>query len=801
MLVTDLLGVVAVAAVVLLGATVWPGPVIDRSEWAAYACGFIALSIFGQIAYVRLRHGATDEELTFFEIVVAAAILVLPPAAVLITTLTGVFIGELIIRRPWVKIAFNMGLYAASTSAMIVTYHVLSNDAQSFSLQSVLALLTASVVFATVNLAVIARLLNITTGASPGAVIREEWRLSAVMAIGSAGVAAMAVALAEYAPWLLPFTALPALALWYAYGAAAQHVEARERNRWLVRLGGALALHGQEADPSQDSAEAIRQIVGAPQMAIVHPGTEHRPGAWSEAALIGSRVDAGPRPLAPRELPPDWTNGVITRLDLGASETGALLLGASIPYAHSRVTGRTRGWQLAEADGPVLGALVAAVGSAMRAGAAFDSLTEETAKLTAVVDNTSDGIAMVDDAGSIRLWSRTMARMTGVHGTALAGTDLDHAPEIVRTLLGAAGEATTPAGRTPTPVQVHLTREDGEELDVSVAAVRVREATTSANTDSPGWVRILTVHDETRERRVERMKTDFVATISHELRTPITPIKGYAYLLAKHSEKFKDEESRAQALNVIMDSSDHLERLVDDLLMASRGVTHGGRLKIEMGVENLQDVVAQAVATFPQMAHRIRLDLPSEPVAIQCDHVRAVQCLSNLIGNAEKYTPADSTLEIWATVSPMLAEIHVRDHGPGIPASEQAKVFERFYRREDPFTMRTGGAGLGLHIARELAMAMGGALTLATPAEGEGAEFTLHLLTDQAPRVGASASSGMLAPSPAPAAEGTGALPGDYTPEQRDHTGTASTTSGPEDATMDPGSGAAPDNRLTATRE
>ncbi len=78
--------------------------------------------------------------------------------------------------------------------------------------------------------------------------------------------------------------------------------------------------------------------------------------------------------------------------------------------------------------------------------------------------------------------------------------------------------------------------------------------------------------------------------------------------------------------------------------------------------------------------------------------------------------------------------IHVRDHGPGIPASEQARVFERFYRREDPFPMRTGGAGLGLHIAQH-AVAMGGGLTLQTPAVGPGAEFVLHLVTEEAPEV------------------------------------------------------------------
>ncbi len=102
--------------------------------------------------------------------------------------------------------------------------------------------------------------------------------------------------------------------------------------------------------------------------------------------------------------------------------------------------------------------------------------------------------------------------------------------------------------------------------------------------------------------------------------------------------------------------------------------------------------------------------------------------------------------------------IHVRDHGPGIPASDRDRVFERFYRREDPFTMRTGGAGLGLHIARELAVAMGGGLTLQAPTGGPGAEFVLHLPTAEAPEVTAAQSapptrtSGAPTATPAPAA-------------------------------------------------
>lgn len=738
-LLTCVLGVAALAVVVALDATVWdprsaPGSLTTLEQFALFA----AMTTVGQLVYVKVRHGATNEELNFFEVVLAAGILLLEPTVILVATLTGVLVGEVLIRREWIKIAYNLGNYATSASAMIATYWIVVSYAEDPSRllgpTSVLSLVAASAVFTAVNLALLTQLFHITTGATRREVASEEWRLSALMAIGSVGIALVAVALIESDSLaVLPFAFLPAVALWYAYGASAQHAEARERNRWLVTLGGSLAQHGRGATTLDDSVEAIRQIVGAPAWMILEPNNS---GASTdsrfERILTSTWADQGPRALAEDELPEGWSTGVVTRLDLGSANPGALLLGSTLPYRRSRIAGRTRGWSLDDADAPVLGALVAAVGSAMRAGAAFSALTEETAKLTAVVDNTSDGIAMVDDAGQVRLWSQTMARMTGVEADQIA-SQIEHAPEIVQTLVAASRNPQFRPDGTPAPVRTRLTRADGEELEVSISTVRVREAMTSANSDTTGWVSILTVHDETRERRVERMKTDFVATISHELRTPITPIKGYAHLLATRGDRMAPEK-RSQALQVISDRADHLARLVDDLLMASK-VSEGTHLAIEMGAEDLDVIVRQAVSSFPQMAGRITVDLPEESVSVQCDRVRVVQCLSNLLANAEKYTPADSPIDIRAEVTDTQVHIRVRDHGPGIPASEQARVFERFYRREDPFTMRTGGAGLGLHIARELAVAMGGGLTLQTPAQGPGAEFVLHLMTVEAPPV------------------------------------------------------------------
>ena len=234
---TAALGIVAAVVVVALSATVWAdaAPLLPTRHGLPL---FVGLAAIGQLSYVWVRHGATNEELTFFEVVLAAAILVLAPATAFGATLVGMLIGELIIRRAPIKLAFNLGSYAAATGAMIVTYHVLfppgPNSADlAFTWRSIVALLVAAMVFTAVNTATLASLMRAAMGSEPREFFREEWQLSAFMAISSVGIGAMGVALAANPDTraLVPFVLLPALALWYAYGAAAQHSEARERNR------------------------------------------------------------------------------------------------------------------------------------------------------------------------------------------------------------------------------------------------------------------------------------------------------------------------------------------------------------------------------------------------------------------------------------------------------------------------------------------------------------------------------------------------------------------------------------------
>jgi signal transduction histidine kinase len=161
---------------------------------------------------------------------------------------------------------------------------------------------------------------------------------------------------------------------------------------------------------------------------------------------------------------------------------------------------------------------------------------------------------------------------------------------------------------------------------------------------------VVLVHDVTRERQVERLKADFIATVSHELRTPVTPIKGYADLLRRRGEAMTPER-RNECLDVISDRCDHLVRLVEDLLLASRiSATEGSAAaQVSLGTGDLAALVRRASGDFGADGSRLRMVLPAEPVVVRCDPVRVIQVLSNLLGNALKYSAAGTP---WTCGSP-----------------------------------------------------------------------------------------------------------------------------------------------------
>jgi signal transduction histidine kinase len=214
-----------------------------------------------------------------------------------------------------------------------------------------------------------------------------------------------------------------------------------------------------------------------------------------------------------------------------------------------------------------------------------------------------------------------------------------------------------------------------------------------------------------RVKQGQQSQRDFVANVSHELKTPITSIQGFAQAMLDGT--VDTLEQRRQAAQVIFDESTRMHRLVLELLDLARlesGIAEMARLPVEM-VSLLEGVVEK----FAPQAHLSQISIAltaEEPLVVSGDTDRLAQLFANLLDNALKFSPPGDSIELRLSRDREFAEIAVADSGPGIPPQDLGRVFERFYQTDKS---RRGGAsrgiGLGLAIAREIALAHGGSIT------------------------------------------------------------------------------------------
>lgn len=224
---------------------------------------------------------------------------------------------------------------------------------------------------------------------------------------------------------------------------------------------------------------------------------------------------------------------------------------------------------------------------------------------------------------------------------------------------------------------------------------------------------------EDRAARASRL--EFVASVAHELKTPVAAVRGAVAALRGEAEV--DEDTRERLLAVVDDAAAQLERLVDDLLLAGR--LDSARLPVEIVRCDAHDIAARVVeaarATLPQDTS-IELSAPIGLPEAAADPERLRQALANVVGNAVAHASGSGQVRVTLDEADGRLRIAVSDNGPGIPAEDQQRVFERFQRG------RTGapGSGLGLYLARGLVEAMGGTIALESGRD-RGSTFTLEL--------------------------------------------------------------------------
>jgi signal transduction histidine kinase len=417
--------------------------------------------------------------------------------------------------------------------------------------------------------------------------------------------------------------------------------------------------------------------------------------------------------------------GTIERLpDSGPAGTSAAMM---VPVKHEgRVvgvvqvmsdTGTYSGEQLELVEG-----LVAQMGGAVRnarlqkerrrleaAEAAARASAAEWEQAAQVLDAVGDGIFLLDDDGVVRLWNRAAEAVTGVPANVACDRSLVLTFPGWPTLAGSIPVADADEQPRAVTLPVELA---GRDLWLSFIAVR------SVLGD------VYAFRDMTSERRLEEEKADFVATISHELRTPMAAVYGAAETLRRRDAELTPAQ-RGQLIEMIARQAARLTQITEEVLLTNRldrGELEVARQPVDLGplVETTVEAMTASTPGSPEVAVEV------EQGAIAAgDADRIQQVLVNLIDNAVKYGH-DSPVSVRVENAPAAVRVVVSDTGPGILPSDRERIFEKFYRGDPQLTHAPGGTGLGLYISRELARRMGASLEV-DPTHNDGASFVLEL--------------------------------------------------------------------------
>jgi len=403
---------------------------------------------------------------------------------------------------------------------------------------------------------------------------------------------------------------------------------------------------------------------------------------------------------------------------------------------------RSQGGAFSANDRQVLASFADQAAIAVHNARLYQQLAYEKHRLDAIIQNSADGVMILDTQRRIRVFSLALEGMTGRSAEEAIGQRCSDVLALKDSQGKDICEAVCPLPQCKS--EEHLYREGNiKRPDGSVVTVGI---TYSPLYDKDGRLTsiIANVRDITRFREAEEMKSTFVSVISHELKSPVSIIRGYADTLRREDAQW-DTDTLRQGLAVIAEESNRLNKLIDNLLDASR--LQASAFKLELSYVQVDKLAKKVVEEFRTQSseHMFTLDFPPDPStalrpgsgqgsghrfpAVRGDIERLRQVLTNLLSNAIKYSPRGGLIRVGGWADDDWIYVYVADEGIGIPKAEQERIFERFYRAESPLTRRTEGAGLGLYLCKEVVEAHGGKIWV-TSEPGRGAKFIFKLPRD-----------------------------------------------------------------------
>jgi PAS domain S-box-containing protein len=450
------------------------------------------------------------------------------------------------------------------------------------------------------------------------------------------------------------------------------------------------ALEGEELVVTAAVGEGAEQALGARS-----PST-----GWVAGDVVRSRA-----PVAYED----------TVADEGLAESDALLAAGHRAYLGVPLTARDgslhgvlsvyasepRVWR--EEEVQALGALAANASVALSNAELYQRVAVEREQSVAILANVADGIVAVDREGHVVLWNHAAEEITGVPAAEAIGRTT---AQVLQRDLESDGGGTNRSIAIPRA---------GVEVWLSLSEAVMRDPTGAVAG------RIFAFRDISSEHVVEQMKSDFVSTVSVELRTPLTSIYGFAQTLLREDVAFGDSERRT-FLEFIARESERLTAIVDALLNVARLDT--GDLVVSLESTDVGRVVEKALAAAAADANGHRLVAEVEgAIAAHADPDKLRQVLDQLVSNALKYSPAGATIVVTARKLDETVEVTVVDEGAGVPVAERERIFSKFYKAGDA---QGRGTGLGLFIAQGLVQEMGGRIWVDSE-EGKGSRFAFVL--------------------------------------------------------------------------
>ncbi len=345
----------------------------------------------------------------------------------------------------------------------------------------------------------------------------------------------------------------------------------------------------------------------------------------------------------------------------------------------------------------------------------LETATLEQSRLAAILGSMVEGVVAVDREERVVHMNQVAADLLGVVPTSVQGRRIWEVTRVhgVAEALREAMDSDKPAER---------------ELLLPGRADRVLELLATPLRNGASGLRgaVLVLEDVTTVRHLETVRQDFVGNVSHELKTPVTAIRGLAETLI--DDPSMPEEIRRSFLDRIRDQSLRLSRLVIDLLSLSRLDADPSGLRTEP--THVQAAVRAAVRAIEPMSEakkiRIAVDVPDVPVRVLGELQALEEVVSNLLENAIKYSPEGGSIEVAIQADEREVAIAVADHGMGIAKPHLDRIFERFYRVDKARSRSLGGTGLGLAIVKHIVRSLGGDIEVASE-PGVGSTFTIRL--------------------------------------------------------------------------